>query len=142
MARIPTFEHSLKEKVMQKLSFMLASVVAFTGLVLVSVAPAVHAQSTGVALSCGTNFCQATASSPASPTPFQYTWSYTGTAHLSAPFRCNNDGPLGHKSSCGFRCYQPYQDHITMHVNVVDAAGTFIGDASAGALCNGSIGDQ
>jgi hypothetical protein len=28
-----------------------------------------------------------------------------------------------------------------MHVSVVDAAGGFIGDASAAAICNGSPGD-
>lgn len=126
---------------MQRTSFAAASMVALVALGMSSFAPVAHAQSTGVALSCGTNYCQASASSPGSPTPFQYTWSYTGTAHLSAPFACNANGPLGHKSSCTFHCYIPYQDHITMHVSVVDAAGGFVGDASAAAICDGSPGD-
>ena len=127
---------------MQKLPFMLASMILSGTLSLVVMVPTAHAQSTGVALSCGTNYCQATASSPGSPTPFQYDWTYSGTAHLSAPFACDGNGLLGHKASCSFHCNQPYQDHITMHVTVADASGAYIGEATAGALCNGSVGDQ
>jgi len=125
---------------MQKAPLALGLFVASCALGMSVVSPRAEAQTTGVALSCGTNYCQASASSPGSPTPFKYTWSYTGTAHLSSPFTCNANGPLGHKSSCTFHCYVPYEDHITMHVSVVDAAGTYIGDASAAAICDGSTG--
>jgi hypothetical protein len=121
---------------------MLASMILSGGIALFATVPAVHAQSTGVSLSCGTNYCQASASSPGSPTPFRYNWSFSGIAHLTAPFACDKDGLLGHRPTCMFHCYQPYQDHIIMHVTAVDATGAYIGEASAGALCNGSIGDQ
>ena len=126
---------------MQKLPSLLASIVLSGAFGLWATAPAAHAQSAGVALSCGVNVCDATASSPGSPTPFVYNWSYTGTAHLNSPFHCNNSGLLGHKAQCTFQCLQPYEDHITMHVTVLDAAGAYIGDASAGAICNGTPGD-
>lgn len=126
---------------MQKLPSMLASIVLSGMFGLFTMTPAAHAQSTGVALSCGVNVCDATAMSPGSPTPFTYNWSFSGTAHLSAPFHCNNSGLLGHKAECTFQCLQPYQDHIIMHVTALDATGAYIGEASAGAVCNGSPGD-
>jgi hypothetical protein len=126
---------------MQKLPSLLASIVLSGVFGLFAVASAAHAQSTGVALLCGVNVCDATATSPGSPTPFTYNWSFSGTAHLSAPFHCNNSGLLGHKAECTFQCLQPYQDHIIMHVTALDATGAYIGEASAGAVCNGSPGD-
>jgi len=126
---------------MQKLPSMLASIVlSAAAFGLSTLAPAVHAQSTGVALSCDVNVCNATATSPGSPTPFVYDWSFTGTAHLAAPFHCNNSGLLGHKAQCSFQCLQPYNDHIIMKVTVLDATGAYIGDASSGAICNGTPG--
>ena len=125
---------------MQKLPSMLASIVISGASSLFAWAPQVQAQSAAVALSCGVNVCDATASSPGSPSPFQYDWSFSGTAHLSSPFHCNNAGPLGHKAECTFQCFQPYQDRIIMHVTVLDAVGTYIGEASAGAVRNGSAG--
>lgn len=98
--------------------------------------PRTEAQATGVALSCVTNYCQAAVrglprrSSTRGHSP--------GKAHPRSPFTCNSDGLLGHKSSCVFHCYTPYQDRITMHVSVADASGAYIGDASAAAICNGS----
>lgn len=127
---------------MQKLPFMLASTIVSAAFGLVGMVPTAHAQSTGVALSCDTNYCEATASSPGSPTPFRYNWSFSGIAHLSSPFGCDSNGLLGHRATCSFHCYIPYQDHIIMHVTVMDAAGTYLGEASSGALCNGSVGGQ
>ena len=99
-------------------------------------APVAHAQSSSsVTLDCGNNYCMASASSPSSPTPFSYNWSYSGLAHMTHPLNCN--GRFG-GSSCTFLCYQPYEDHITMHVSVADANGALIGSASANAICNGS----
>ncbi len=123
---------------MQKLPSMLASVLLSGTFGVFAMVPSAHAQSSSVTLSCDTNFCQASATSPNSPTPFQYNWTYTGIAHLTAPFACDKNGLLGHKSTCSFTCYQPYQDHIIMHVTVSDATGAYIGDASSGAICNGS----
>ncbi|MDO1527522.1 hypothetical protein QMK61_01650 [Fulvimonas sp. R45] len=126
---------------MQKLPFLLMSVAVSGAMAMVGIVPKAYAQSqTGVSLSCGTNFCQASVSSPGSPLPFTYSWSYTGTAHLVAPFSCN--GRLQqHSGSCRFLCQQPYSDHITMHVSVSDANGAFLGSASANAICDGSAGD-
>lgn len=100
----------------------------------------VHAQST-VGLNCGTNSCQAVVSSSGAATPLQYAWSFTGTAHFvtglngKTPFTVCNRFKT---SACNFVCYVPYQDHITVHVSVADKNGVYIGDASAGAICNGN----
>ncbi|MFK2930297.1 hypothetical protein [Dyella agri] len=126
---------------MQKLPFLLLSIVATGAVATFGVIPKAHAQSqTGVALSCGTNICQATVTSPGSPLPFTYNWSFSGIAHLAAPFSCNGK-LLQHSGSCRFQCLQPYSDRITMHVSVSDANGAYLGDASANAVCNGSVGD-
>lgn len=121
---------------MQKLPFLLASVVVSSAMAMIGVVPKAQAQSqTGVALSCTTNYCQASVTSPGSPLPFTYNWSYTGTAHLSAPFGCNGRR-LSHGGSCSFFCVQPYSDRITMHVGVSDANGAYVGEASANAVCD------
>jgi len=125
---------------MQKLPSMLASILVLSGALGIGAMAPAHAQTASVGLTCDVNICQASAVSPGSPTPFVYNWSYTGVMHLSSPFRCDSTGPMGHKATCMFQCYQGYQDRVMMNVTVVDAAGALIGTASSGAVCNGTTG--
>lgn len=122
---------------MRNIILSAASLIVVGGLAMAASVP-VHAQSqTGVALNCGTNFCEAAVSSPASPQPFKYSWSYTGIMHSNGPLRCGT-----RISTCGFYCNIPYSDRITMHVSVADANGARVGTASANAVCDGSVGTR
>jgi hypothetical protein len=99
----------------------------------------VSAQSS-VGLACGTNHCESSIIGTGIAAQFKYTWSFTGAAHFvpspgGSPIdTCNRLNA----SACRFTCYQGYRDNIAVHVNAVDGNGSFLGDASANAICDGS----
>lgn len=97
------------------------------------------AQTASVSLACSTDSCTASTSGSGIVTPVKYTWSFTGIAHLipgpggrTAFDTCNRFGV----TTCNFECYAPYQDHIVVNVNAVDANGSLIGNASAATVCS------